>query len=36
MDYEKVNMDEQTEEDLIYYAHETELIFKLNHTFTKI
>ena len=32
MDYEKVNMDEQTEEDLIYYAHETELIFKLNHT----
>ena len=32
MDFERVNMDELSEEELLKYARQGELIFKLNHT----
>ena len=32
MDFERVNMDELGEEELLKYARQGELIFKLNHT----
>lgn len=32
MDFERVNMDELSEEELLKYARQGELVFKLNHT----